>query len=180
MNVDIEDDNETKPEKTEASAAESSDDDDIQVDISQDSEKAVQKEQETDLSSPDDNFDIDSIFNNIEDENGETVDFSANETPKEAKEPDVAEEIPSEQSTDVFPATETFQEPEPEIEQPEKALEEPQEENVSPESSDTEISLDDFMGKEGFTDGGPGVTGPYNEDGTLIQREEKKDRKSVV
>lgn len=175
MNVDIEDDNETKPEKTEASAAESSDDDDIQVDISQDSEKAVQKEQETDLSSPDDNFDIDSIFNNIEDENGETVDFSANETPKEAKEPDVAEEIPSEQSTDVFPATENFQEPEPEIEQPEKALEEPQEENVSPESSDTEISLDDFMGKEGFTDGGPGVTGPYNEDGTLIQREEKKD-----
>ena len=68
MNVDIEDDNETKPEKTEASAAESSDDDDIQVDISQDSEKAVQKEQETDLSSPDDNFDIDSIFNNIQDE----------------------------------------------------------------------------------------------------------------
>ena len=176
MNVDIEDDNETQPEKTEASAAKSSDDDDIQVDISQDSEKAVQKEQETDLSSPDDSFDIDSIFNNIEDENGQTVDFSASDTPKEEiKEPEAAEEIPAEPIADDFPAEETFQEPEPEIEQPENVLEEPQEENASPESSDTEISLDDFMGEEGFTDGGPGVTGPYNEDGTLIQREEKKE-----
>ena len=176
MNVDIEDDNETQPEKTEASAAKSSDDDDIQVDISQDSEKAVQKEQETDLSSPDDSFDIDSIFNNIEDENGQTVDFSASETPKEEiKEPEVAEEIPAEPIADDFPAEETFPEPEPEIEQPENVLEEPQEKNFSPELSDTEISLDDFMGEEGFTDGGPGVTGPYNEDGTLIQREEKKD-----
>ena len=177
MNVDIEDDNEPQPEKTEkTSTSESSDDDDIQVDISQDSEKAVQKEQETDLSSPDDSFDIDSIFNNIEDENGQTVDFSASETPKEeAKEPAKAEEIPAETIADDFPAAETFQEPEPEIAQPEEVLEETQEENVSTESSDTEISLDDFMGEEGFTDGGPGVTGPYNEDGTLIQREEKKE-----
>ena len=176
MNVDIEDDNEVQPEKTETSAAESSDDDDIQVDISQDSEKAVQKEQETDLSSPDDSFDIDSIFNNIEDENGQTVDFSASETSKEEQnEPVASEEIPAEPTADDFPAAETFQEPEQEIAQPEKVLEEPQEENVSTESPDTEISLDDFMGEEGFTDGGPGVTGPYNEDGTLIQREEKKE-----
>ena len=174
MNVDIEDDNETQPEKAETSESESSDDDDIQVDISQDSEKAVQKEQETDLSSPDDSFDIDSIFNNIEDENGQTVDFSASETPKEEQnEPVALEEIPAEPSADDFPAAETFQEPEQEIAQPE--LEEPQAENVSTDSSDTEISLDDFMGEEGFTDGGPGVTGPYNEDGTLIQREEKKE-----
>ncbi len=148
INVDIEEDSEPQPEKKQETSASETSDDDIQVDISQDSEKAVQKEQETDLSSPDDSFDIDSIFNNIEDENSQTVDFSAS---GETEEADKAEEITEE------PAL------------PESTSAE----NISAES-DSEIPLDDFMGEEGFTDGGPGVTGPYNEDGTLIQREEKK------
>ena len=167
MNVDIEEDSEPQPEKKQETSASETSDDDIQVDISQDSEKAVQKEQETDLSSPDDSFDIDSIFNNIEDENGQTVDFSAS---GETKEDDKAEEITEEPATDKLDsAMETIQEPEQEPALPESTSAE----NISAES-DSEIPLDDFMGEEGFTDGGPGVTGPYNEDGTLIQREEKK------
>ena len=167
MNVDIEEDSEPQPEKKQETSASETSDDDIQVDISQDSEKAVQKEQETDLSSPDDSFDIDSIFNNIEDENGQTVDFSAS---GETKEADKAEEITEEPATDnLDSAMEPIQEPEQEPALPESTSAE----NISAES-DSEIPLDDFMGEEGFTDGGPGVTGPYNEDGTLIQREEKK------
>lgn len=167
MNVDIEEDSEPQPEKKQETSSSETSDDDIQVDISQDSEKAVQKEQETDLSSPDDSFDIDSIFNNIEDENGQTVDFSAS---GETKEADKAEEITEEPAVDDSDsAMETIPEPEQEPALPESTPAE----NISAES-DSEIPLDDFMGEEGFTDGGPGVTGPYNEDGTLIQREEKK------
>lgn len=161
MNVDDEDPSEssgsTKAETVEKTDTED-DEDDIQIDISQDSEKAIQKEQETDLSSPDDSFDIDSILNNVEDENGGTISFDG--TPKQ-----------NEEVTDSQPM---FQEQETEEPVSGQAAE-----SVESSFDSEEISLDDFMGDEGFTDGGPGVTGPYNEDGTLIIREEKKPEDDV-
>ncbi|MGN0730085.1 hypothetical protein [Treponema sp.] len=161
MNVDIEEESEPQPEKEKATVESESSDDDIQVDISQDSEKPVQKEQATDLSSPDDSFDIDSIFSNIEDENGQTVDFSSSdEEKKKLDSEDSAEfaETPVELADTGFEAEQI------------EPLEEPE---ISEQNS--EIPLDDFMGEEGFTDGGPGVTGPYNEDGTMIQNPEEKE-----
>ena len=78
MNVDIEDEEESEKQevKTQSGVTDDTDDtDDIKVDISQDSEIAEQKKQETDFSSPDDSFDLDAIFSNIEDESGNTVNF---------------------------------------------------------------------------------------------------------
>ena len=162
MNVDDEDPSEssgsTKAEVFEETTEEN-DEDDIQIDISQDSEKAIQKEQETDLSSPDDSFDIDSILNNVEDENGGTISFDG--VPKHEEEVTDNQPMFQEQETEESVSGQTS-------------------ESVDPSFDSEEISLDDFMGDEGFTDGGPGVTGPYNEDGTLIIREEKKPEAAAV
>ncbi len=48
-------------------------------------------------------------------------------------------------------------------------------ETTEESSGEEEFSVDEFMGDEGFTDGGIGVTGPYNEDGTLIEKYIKHD-----
>ncbi len=307
MNIDMEDDEPTaKGQEPTTEIVNNDDNDDIQVDITRDEKTAIQKEQETDLSSPDDDFDIDSIFDNIQDENGETVDFSE-PTVEQNTEDEIEEEISvpkaednsdnsinfleetesqkvlenpvedstietfetpiveeqsseafdlpdfdtvendsekvedtsdsstvdeqaiksedlptfdeqenalEEQSTEAFDLPDfdslendsekiedasdsstvdeqtiesedlpTFDEQESVLEEPVDSFEIPTEDSEeiaepivesSVEEDASEISLDDFMGEEGFTDGGPGVTGPYNEDGTLIQRDEAK------
>ena len=179
--------------------SEDDDSDDIEIDISQDNEKSVQKEQETDFSSPDDSFDIDSIFDNIEDESGETVSFEPKDTVVETTEENTAET--SEEVTDSMPMFQEPQEPDSgetveksEIEEPfvieepvveETSIEENMEETeigvpvfdepsvdnafeeiteeISVEepviAEESSIDLVDFMGEEGFTDGGPGVQG---------------------
>ena len=261
MNVD--DDENPEPEEKTVAAEENSnseeDDADIELDISQDSGKAEQVEQETDLSSPDDSFDIDSILNSVEDENGGTVSFDGvpvsestevtdsepmfqesvsepvDETESEVVNPDdfindetfvenaVAETIIDTSSIDssenfIDTSDDSAFDIEPEVESASKtenfetenaneekventeefseefSIEEPNVENFeglnynedmnkgdsSSDFSDEDISLEDFMGEEGFTDGGPGVTGPYNEDGTLIVREPKENKSEEV
>lgn len=275
MNIDDEE-TETKIEET-TDSSESNAEEEIVVDISQDEEVAEQKEQETDLSSPDDSFDIDSIFDSIEDESGNTVSFNevpTNEeiakknelsgpedlslsvddgisfpSPEEPAETSVEQEAVQSQEDVETASFDEFQEPaadesnqivmedkaddEPVIEEenfeieeepdttnidqtlPEdivteeitdsvqdeitdseddftldamdnqdsenydipEALDETEEQETTQdeESNMEEFSIDDFMGEEGFTDGGIGVTGPYNEDGTLIEKYIKKD-----
>ncbi|WP_407396918.1 hypothetical protein [Treponema sp.] len=210
MNVDDDDAPSSTTTVEEEKAEEKEEDDsDFDIDITQDDEASVQKEQETDLSSPDDSFDIDSILNSVEDENGGTVSFEEEKTPAIEEENIPA---PSEEVTDSEPM---FQEPqesdfgeiaeesemisnfdeptvieepdasnddetsvsdfsiddfvtdepaaeEPEISVPveEPATEEPViEEPPVLEDSEASIDLEDFMGEEGFTDGGPGVQG---------------------
>lgn len=194
MTVDIEDDSEPE-EKTESKpVAEHSGDEDILVDISRDAESAEQKEQETDLSSPDDSFDIDSIFNSIEDESGQPAGFAESAQETAAEEPpheaetavqdiDVEDIQPEDAAqADTVDQAEIPEEAEPVTEPEETASEEEPSfqadtvsEDLVTDESDEAIPLDDFMGEEGFTDGGPGVTGPYNEDGTPIQRAEEKE-----
>lgn len=201
MNIDDDDSEENNTEKENQNLDTFNEDEsgDIELDISQDSETSVQKEQETDLSSPDDSFDIDSILNNMEDENGETVSFSntnnvdfttentsteseevENNEPmfqenqkidfNETKEPTLVEDSVIEDSVIEEPIIEetaieeTFidtpteldlEDSETEINIPvfdEKTTEENLEDNSS-------VQLEDFMGAEGFTDGGPGVQG---------------------
>ncbi|MCQ2240606.1 hypothetical protein [Treponema sp.] len=233
MNVDDDDSSSGNTEIVETPEKNEDDgSDDIEVDISQDNEKSVQKEQETDLSSPDDSFDIDSIFDNIEDESGETVSFSGEKKPESLEENITT---PSEEVTDsepMFPESqepdfgETFEEPEvteetviaeeasvleesdafevPEvIEEPafeETSVEEPVVDFASEETSDeteidvpvfeepvaneiteepvaeeSSIDLEDFMGEEGFTDGGPGVQG-YD---TIASSDTKEEEPAV-
>ncbi|MBQ0040065.1 MAG: hypothetical protein KBS64_06535 [Treponema sp.] len=283
MNVDDEDANmENSSASLDETVVEDDDSDDIDVDISQDDEVAVQKDQETDLSSPDDSFDIDSILNSVEDENGGTVSFESSEKPieepvvedevtdsepmfQEPQESDLGEDLetsvmeetifeePSVENIEEAIDETAFEEPsvdnieetidetafeEPSVDNIEEAIdetafEEPSVDNIEetidetafeepsvevteeiveetafdepfvsepvleevaadePDAEETivetsevmdyndsqdaseneEIDLEDFMGEEGFTDGGPGVTGPYNEDGTLIVRD---------
>ena len=242
MNVDDEDspsDTVVAQENKVEEQEENDNSDDIEVDISQDNETSVQKEQETDLSSPDDSFDIDSIFDNIEDESGEIVSFGGNDTPaapvettvekpsapfeevtdskpmfQESQEPDfgetsekpaieepfvieepVVEETSVEESVENFEAEETatdekeidipvFDDPtlenaftetteitqdeqvfgEPVVEEPvieETSVEEQTLDSTVSAETPEEASIDlvDFMGEEGFTDGGPGVQG---------------------
>ena len=94
MTIDGEDDDtssapaaQTTASREETASPENGDDE-LNLDISQDKETAVQKEQETDLSSPDDSFDIDSIFDNIQDENGGTVSFDGESKAPAAEEKD--------------------------------------------------------------------------------------------
>ena len=109
MNVDIEEEeDETEKREVKAQDDETDDDDDIKVDISQDSEVAEQKKQETDFSSPDDSFDLDAIFSNIEDESGNAVNFFADESSNEGApapdaKPDAKEEAKEHIKEDIIP-----------------------------------------------------------------------------
>ena len=99
MNVDIEEEEE-ESEKREVKVQDddaADDDDEIKVDISQDSGVAEQKKQETDFSSPDDSFDLDAIFSNIEDESGNTVNFFADEAGEGTSDSQTTPELPTAQ-----------------------------------------------------------------------------------
>lgn len=101
MNVEDDDSNETDSSSAVSMNQNDEDDsDDFNIDITQDEEKAIQKEQATDLSSPDDSFDIDSIFDNIEDETGGKVSFTE-ETPETSEAKAEAEEVT--ESEPMFP-----------------------------------------------------------------------------
>ncbi len=245
MTVDIDDENSRREDEGVESSSENASEEDFDVDITQDSSEAEQVEQKTDLSSPDDDFDVDSILNNVENEgdDAEPCENVQNEVQDDAGSEDVSldsfmddeksedttssvneeeidmpssessfndeeigsdiqddvesfeknEEIESDDIPDTLPddirsedvveeENSSFEVEEEEVEDKDTFLDDeneipdtlPEERESIPEESkddsDEDISLDSFMGEEGFTDGGPGVTGPYNEDGTLIDR----------
>ena len=107
MNVDIEEEEESEKQKVKAQDDGASDDDDeIKVDISQDSETPEQKNQEADFSSPDDSFDLDAIFSNIEDESGNMVSFFLDENSgKKKTSNDVPTEMPKRNDSQTASAT---------------------------------------------------------------------------
>lgn len=256
MNVDTDDSDGTEKDTQSAAASVETDDEDDNVTIKMDetSEPAGDKKNDEDFGAPDNDFDIDSILNSVQDEGGNTVDLSsaadtsskteeapedkfalaAEETAVSAddftlpveepaagadeftlpeadsdsteKEPAVSEDEPAipeepavveddftlpEEETSVnedeivLPEEENSAgEKESEVIEEEPVLDEEDntfkiddfasgEEESALKNEDTasgseSVDIDDFMMGEGFTDGGFGVTGPYDEEGNQI------------
>lgn len=256
MNVDTDDSDGTEKDTQSAAASVETDDEDDNVIIEMDetAKPAGDKKNDEDFGAPDNDFDIDSILNSVQDEGGNTVDLSsaadtssktedapedkfalsAEETAVSAddftlpveepaagadefalpepdsdsteKEPAVSEDelaipeepavvednftLPEEETSVnedeiVLPKEENSAgEEESEVTEEEPVLDEednafkiddfaPGEKENALKDEDTasgneSVDIDDFMNGEGFTDGGFGVTGPYDEEGNQI------------
>lgn len=256
MNVDTDDSDGTEKDTQSAAASVETDDEDDNVIIEMDetAKPAGDKKNDEDFGAPDNDFDIDSILNSVQDEGGNTVDLSsaadtssktedapedkfalsAEETAVSAddftlpvEEPAAgADEFalpePDSDSTEKEPAVskdelaipeepavveDNFTLPEEETSVNEDEIVLPKEENSAGEeesevteeepvldeednafkiddfapgekenalkdedtaSGNESVDIDDFMNGEGFTDGGFGVTGPYDEEGNQI------------
>lgn len=256
MNVDTDDSDGTEKDTQSAAASVETDDEDDNVIIEMDetAKPAGDKKNDEDFGAPDNDFDIDSILNSVQDEGGNTVDLSsaadtssktedapedkfalsaeetavraddftlpveepaagadeftlpeadANATEEEPavsedklaipEEPAVVEDnftLPEEETSVnedeiVLPKEENSAgEEESEVTEEEPVLDEednafkiddfaPGEKESALKDEDTasgneSVDIDDFMNGEGFTDGGFGVTGPYDEEGNQI------------
>lgn len=256
MNVDTDDSDGTEKDTQSAAASVETDDEDDNVIIEMDetAKPAGDKKNDEDFGAPDNDFDIDSILNSVQDEGGNTVDLSsaADTSSKTEDAPEDKFALPAEEtavSADDFTlpveepaagadeftlpeADANATEEEPAVSEDELAIPEepavvednftlpeeetsvnedeivlPKEENSAGEeesevteeepvldeadnafkiddfapgekesalkdedtaSGNESVDIDDFMNGEGFTDGGFGVTGPYDEEGNQI------------
>lgn len=242
MNVDTDDSDGTEKDTQSAAASVETDDEDDNVTIEMDetAKPAGDKKNDEDFGAPDNDFDIDSILNSVQDEGGNTVDLSsaADTSSKTENAPEDKFALPAEEtavSADEFTLPEAdanATEEEPAVSKDELAIPEepavvednftlpeeetsvnedeivlPEEENSAGEeesevteeepvldeadnafkiddfapgekesalkdedtaSGNESVDIDDFMNGEGFTDGGFGVTGPYDEEGNQI------------
>lgn len=243
MNVDTDDSDGTEKDTQSAAASVETDDEDDNVIIEMDetAKPAGDKKNDEDFGAPDNDFDIDSILNSVQDEGGNTVDLSsaadtssktenapedkfalpaeetavsaddftlpveepaagadeftlpeadANATEEEPavsedklaipEEPAVVEDnftLPEEETSVnedeiVLPKEENSAgEEESEVTEEEPVLDDEKESALKDEntaSGNESVDIDDFMNGEGFTDGGFGVTGPYDEEGNQI------------
>lgn len=222
MNVDTDDSDGTEKDTQSAAASVETDDEDDNVIIEMDetAKPAGDKKNDEDFGAPDNDFDIDSILNSVQDEGGNTVDLSsaadtssktenapedkfalpAEETAVSAddftlpvEEPAVSEDklaipeepavvednftLPEEETSVnedeiVLPKEENSAgEEESEVTEEEPVLDDEKESALKDEntaSGNESVDIDDFMNGEGFTDGGFGVTGPYDEEGNQI------------
>lgn len=235
MNVDTDDSDGTEKDTQSAAASVETDDEDDNVTIEMDetAKPAGDKKNDEDFGAPDNDFDIDSILNSVQDEGGNTVDLSsaADTSSKTEDAPEDKFALPAEEtavSADEFtlpveepavskdelaipeePAVveDNFTLPEEETSVNEDEIVLPEEENSAGEeesevteeepvldeednafkiddfapgekenalkdedtaSGNESVDIDDFMNGEGFTDGGFGVTGPYDEEGNQI------------
>lgn len=256
MNVDTDDSDGTEKDTQSAAASVETDDEDDNVIIEMDetAKPAGDKKNDEDFGAPDNDFDIDSILNSVQDEGGNTVDLSsaADTSSKTENAPEDKFALPAEEtavSADDFtlpveepaagadeftlPEADTnATEEEPAVSEDKLAIPEepavvednftlpeeetsvnedeivlPKEENSAGEeesevteeepvldeednafkiddfapgekesalkdedtaSGNESVDIDDFMNGEGFTDGGFGVTGPYDEEGNQI------------
>ena len=256
MNVDTDDSDGTEKDTQSAAASVETDDEDDNVIIEMDetAKPAGDKKNDEDFGAPDNDFDIDSILNSVQDEGGNTVDLSsaADTSSKTEDAPEDKFVLPAEETavraddftlpveepaagadeftlpeadanaTEEEPAVsedklaipeepavveDNFTLPEEETSVNEEEIVLPKEENSAGEeesevteeepvldeednafkiddfapgekenalkdedtaSGNESVDIDDFMNGEGFTDGGFGVTGPYDEEGNQI------------